>query len=89
MFYHDLKLNIQDLIRQAVKKEIGIDLDKIRLDLPPSPDLGDLSFSCFEVAGRVKQSPAEIASSVASAFATSFARGYGRQRRLRRASTFA
>ncbi|HBH46439.1 MAG: arginine--tRNA ligase [Candidatus Jacksonbacteria bacterium RIFOXYC2_FULL_44_29] len=81
MFYHDLKLNIQDLIRQAVKKEIGIDLDKIRLDLPPSPDLGDLSFSCFEVAGRVKQSPAEIASSVASAFATSFARGYGRSKK--------
>jgi len=49
----------KDVIR--LLKAAGIDATADRLERPPQPELGDLSFPCFELAKQEKKNPALIA----------------------------
>ena len=40
-------------------------LKEITLEIPPSPELGDYAFPCFQLAKREKKNPAELAASLA------------------------
>ena len=40
-------------------------LKEIVLEIPPSPDLGDFAFPCFQLAKKEKKNPAEIATNLA------------------------
>ena len=48
----------EKLIR-LIKKEIKI--DRITVEIPPSPELGDFSLPCFSFAKELKKNPVEIA----------------------------
>jgi len=43
----------------------GVNLEEIKLETPPSPDIGDLAFACFSLAKILKKSPVEIAEEIA------------------------
>jgi len=50
-------------IINSLKKQTK--LKQIKLEIPPSPDLGDYAFPCFELAKEYKKNPIEIASNLA------------------------
>jgi arginyl-tRNA synthetase len=54
---------MQQKIISLLKKHT--ELKKLDLEIPPSPDLGDYSFPCFQLAKTHKKNPAEIASDLA------------------------
>ena len=59
-----------DTIRQQILqslKEIGVE-GEINFSLPPDPDMGDLCFSCFELAKLQKKNPAELATEIIGKF---------------------
>lgn len=41
-------------------KERGIEIREIKLETPPSPEIGDLAFACFPLSKLLKKSPMEI-----------------------------
>ena len=55
---------MQDKIISLLKKHIK--LNEIQLEIPPSPDLGDYAFPCFQLAKKKKKSPNDIAEHLAS-----------------------
>jgi arginyl-tRNA synthetase len=58
---------ISNLLAKALKKEgVSIkqeDIEKL-IEIPPSQEMGDYAFPCFFLAGKLKQSPDEIAVNV-------------------------
>jgi len=52
-------MDFEQQIKQLLKKETG--LDNIVLETPPSPELGDLAFPCFQLSKQWQKKPAEIA----------------------------
>ncbi|MCD6542439.1 MAG: arginine--tRNA ligase, partial [Thermoplasmata archaeon] len=53
-------------------KELLVKIDRefaenIKLEIPPSPDKGDLSFACFPLAKILKKPPQEISVEIARA----------------------
>ena len=44
--------------------DMGINLKEIKLEVPPSPDIGDLAFACFPLAKILKKSPVDIAEEI-------------------------
>lgn len=53
----EFEREVKDRIRKALQ---GLEVE-IKLDTPPSPDMGDLAFACFPLAKLVKKHPSEIA----------------------------
>ena len=49
----------------TVLRDRGISLKEIKLEVPPSPDIGDLAFACFPLAKILKKSPVDIAEEIA------------------------
>ena len=41
-------------------------MDEIRLETPPSPEMGDLSFACFPLSKIVKKPPSDVAKDIAN-----------------------
>ena len=60
----DIKSSIISLLKRYTK------LKEITLEIPPSSDLGDYAFPCFELAKILKKNPAQIASDLASKIKT-------------------
>src|SRR3989344_258601 len=60
----DIKSSIISLLKKHTK------LKEIALEIPPSSDLGDYAFPCFELAKILKKNPAQIASDLASKIKT-------------------
>ncbi len=56
-------LAILDNLKQQIKKELK--LKEASFSYPPSPELGDLSLACFELAKSQKKNPAALASELA------------------------
>jgi len=52
-------MNLKEQIIDLLKKETG--LTNILLETPPSEDLGDFSFPCFQLSKKLKKSPFDIA----------------------------
>ena len=54
---------MKQAIAKLLKKEVGLSEEEIipLLEIPPSLELGDYSFPCFVLAGKLKQNPSEIA----------------------------
>lgn len=46
-------------IIKILKKETR--LEEIKLEIPPSPEMGDYAFPCFELAKKLRKSPNEVA----------------------------
>ena len=67
MTYQTVQQSIQSVITEAVRKLGVAELPEIRFTEPPSPDMGDISFACFEVAKAIKKNPAEVACELAEA----------------------
>ena len=68
MTIDQIKENLVDLFKKALP-----DLPKnfiFELEPPPQPEMGDLCFSCFEIAKSLNQSPDQIASDLAKLFGT-------------------
>jgi len=63
-FWHTLK----DHIAQRVSAVVGIHVMADEVQLPPRPDVGDLSLACFRIAKEQKGNPAEIAKKIAAEF---------------------
>jgi len=61
MTYQELEKDIRNLIKQALKKEFGLELREVQLVRPPKVEMGDLAFGCFEVGKKIKQNPVEVA----------------------------
>ena len=53
----------QEQIIKALKKEVG---EKVELEVPPQPDMGDYAFPCFSLAKVYKKNPNEIANELAA-----------------------
>jgi arginyl-tRNA synthetase len=51
----------EEIIKLLKKEKIKV----TSLGTPPSPDLGDYAFPCFQLANKLKKNPAEIAKSLA------------------------
>ena len=75
MTYQTVQQSIQSVITEAVRKLGVAGLSEIHLTEPPSPDMGDVSFACFEIAKAVKKNPAEIAQEFAKAIAQNMPTG--------------
>lgn len=58
--------SVKQQILQSLK-EIGVE-GEINFSLPPNPEMGDLSFSCFDLAKLQKKNPAELASEIIGKF---------------------
>ena len=56
----------KDSIIEFLKKEAK--LDKIQLETPPKPEMGDYAFPCFLLAKELKKSPNEIALELSKRF---------------------
>jgi len=56
-------MDTKTLIINLLKKQTK--LKEIKLETPPSPDLGDYAFPCFQLSKKYKKSPVEIASNLA------------------------
>ena len=56
----------KDSIIEFLKKEAK--LDKIQLEIPPKPEMGDYGFPCFLLAKELKKSPNEIALELSKKF---------------------
>ena len=56
-----MKLQIADLIRDIVKKEYNIDMEKVSLQDSPKNQFWDVSFNCWVLARDLKKSPIVIA----------------------------
>ncbi len=71
MNYKTVQQSIGSVIVKAVHT-LGLwDVQEIRLTESPSPEMGDVSFACFEVAKAIKKNPAEIARELAASIAPS------------------
>ncbi|HEC94955.1 MAG TPA: arginine--tRNA ligase [Thermoplasmatales archaeon] len=63
-----------DLFRQEVKESLRSLLTslgyvgEIKLETPPSREMGDLSFACFQVAKTIKKPPFDVAKEIAEGF---------------------
>lgn len=57
-----IKSEIEKILKQA-----GV-TGKIKLSAPPNPEMGDLSFACFDLAKKTGKSPAEIAKDLETSF---------------------
>lgn len=55
---------MQPLIIKLLKKHTKF--KEIILEIPPSPNLGDYAFPCFQLAQKLKRSPTQLASELAS-----------------------
>ncbi|MBI2647417.1 arginine--tRNA ligase [Candidatus Woesearchaeota archaeon] len=56
----------KNAIIKFLKKEIN--LEDIRLDTPPNPEMGDYAFPCFTLAKELKKSPSDIAQELSKKF---------------------
>ena len=61
----DFKDQITELLKNIV------DSANMTLSVPPKPEMGDLSFACFDVAKVWKMSPVEAAKKIVSVIARS------------------
>lgn len=59
---------ITELIKQNIKTIFDVELQKVKLDLPPNDKLGDYAFACFSLAENLKQNPLEISEKLAKNF---------------------
>lgn len=59
---------IKQNIKDNVNSIYSIALDDFDLDLPPSEDLGDFAFACFDLAKQLKSSPPDIAKKLADKY---------------------
>ncbi|MBS3151451.1 arginine--tRNA ligase [Candidatus Woesearchaeota archaeon] len=55
-----MKTQIINLLKKHTK------LKEVILEIPPSPELGDYAFPCFQLAKKEKKNPAEIAANLAA-----------------------
>ena len=59
-----MKKAVVKVLKKALKEK-GIDMKGIEienlLEIPPNPELGDYSFPCFSLAGKLKDNPSQIA----------------------------
>lgn len=69
MNYTSLKQPIAEAVQRAIGRQFQITLDETRFTAPPSGDMGDISFACFEIAKSVKKNPVEVANELAKAIA--------------------
>ena len=51
---------IQENIKKNIKNIFNINIDNIELDIPPQEKMGDYSFSCFNLAKKLKKNPVDI-----------------------------
>jgi len=70
-----MEYNSQKIINQIeqglagfVEENFGIKSKTINWETPPELEMGDLAFSCFELARELHQNPVEIAEKIASEF---------------------
>ncbi len=67
-------MDIQKYLKQELAKTLkqilaeSLNLDDLKLSLPPQDDLGDYALACFELAKKNKTSPVELAKKIASAW---------------------
>jgi len=59
---------VRDHIAQRVSAILGVQVKAEDIMRPPKPDMGDLSFGCFQVAKTLNANPSEIAKRVVSEF---------------------
>ncbi len=59
--YFTIEQSLAKLVKETVTAIARADLAEVRLTEPPSPEMGDVSFACFEVAKAVKKNSAEVA----------------------------
>ena len=57
----DYREHIHNLIAQVVKQTYSHECAAVQLTAPPSFDMGDITFPCFELAKVLKKSPVDIA----------------------------
>jgi arginyl-tRNA synthetase len=64
--YLEIQSRIRQKYRESVKNAFNLDVDAPAFDIPPRPDLGDLSIAaCFELAKKLRQPPRKIADQLA------------------------
>ena len=63
--FMDLNLKIKNEIVKLLAKQ-KIKIKPGDLEVPPSPEMGDLGLPCFNLAKKLKKSPAEVAKDLAS-----------------------
>lgn len=56
-----MEKQISELLIKKIKEKYNIDLDDIKLEVPPKKDLGDFAFGCFMLSKELKKNPAQIA----------------------------
>ncbi|MDP2951399.1 MAG: arginine--tRNA ligase, partial [bacterium] len=61
-----IKKELIETAKQAFK--IKLTLEEIILNFPPSIELGDFCFSCFQIAQKISKNPNEVAKTIADNF---------------------
>lgn len=64
-----LYTKIAEAIKRAMYATMKIRVEAVRLAEPPSAEMGDTGFPCFELAGLLKKNPADVAAELAGAIA--------------------
>ncbi|MFK7780234.1 MAG: arginine--tRNA ligase [Candidatus Gracilibacteria bacterium] len=59
---------LKKIIIETIKKAFGIELEVIKLEVPPRKDLGDYAFGCFVLSKDLQKKPVQIATELASSF---------------------
>ncbi|MFA7662604.1 MAG: arginine--tRNA ligase [Patescibacteria group bacterium] len=59
---------IEKELLKFIEQNFEVKLEKINWETPPELEMGDLAFSCFELARELKQNPVEIATRIATNF---------------------
>src|SRR3989344_7647978 len=56
-------MNFEEEIKKILKKELG---QEVKLEIPSNQEFGDYAYPCFDLAGKLKKNPSEIARDLAS-----------------------
>jgi len=56
-----MKKEIISLITKIIKENYKLDIENIKLEIPPKKNLGDFAFACFILSKDLKNNPIEIA----------------------------
>src|SRR3989338_8043565 len=73
--YRTIKESVAKALKDAIAHGVFQDISDVHLIQPPSGEMGDISFACFEVAEAIKKNPAEIAQEFAKAIAQNMPTG--------------
>jgi len=60
-----MEKQISELLINIIKENYDIEIDDIKLEIPPKKDLGDFAFGCFLLSKELKKNTNEIAKGVA------------------------